>query len=434
MNLYLVENIVGFFVLDDDGKILSKRLYSASLKKVEIAKYILNFSLGDISPEIVNILKDLFSELNLGNKTLVVEDVSLGSKIRNMFSNESYEVVIENPSKGGIMFRRNLSHYLVNKEGIFENIEDYFSLLHDVATYVTRERIKLASEKRDKLIVQTIDAIDDINKTINLMASRIREWYGYHFPELDNIIENHKTYFSIVYNIGPRKNFTIEKLRDLGIDEKRAKIILERTKTSVGASFTSEDIQQMQKFAKYGYSLFELKDSLEKYVTALMEEIAPNTTAVAGALIGARLIRLAGGLDELAKLPSSTIQVLGAEKALFRALRKKSRPPKHGIIFQHPTIHRAPRWIRGKIARAMAGKISIAAKVDAFSGSPIGESLKADLERRIEEIKRKYPKPPVTAKPQKKVAKKKKAVPSKGKKKKRKKSKEKRKTSKGDKK
>jgi len=116
MNLYLVENIVGFFVLDDDGKILSKRLYSASLKKVEIAKYILNFSLGDISPEIVNILKDLFSELNLGNKTLVVEDVSLGSKIRNMFSNESYEVVIENPSKGGIMFRRNLSHYLVNKE------------------------------------------------------------------------------------------------------------------------------------------------------------------------------------------------------------------------------------------------------------------------------------------------------------------------------
>ena len=429
MNLYLVENIVGLFVLNEDGKIVSKRLYSESLNKDEIVKYLLSFSLDDISSEIINLLKDLLSELKIENNTLIVEDSTFGGKIRNIFSTTAFDIRIENPSEGGMLFRRNLTHYLVDEVGIFKNIEDYFSLLHEVATYVTRERIKLASEKRDKLIVQTIDAIDDINKTINLMASRIREWYGYHFPELDSIIENHKTYFSIVYNIGSRKNFTLEKLQELGIDEKRAKAILEKTRTSVGASFTNEDIQQMQKFAKYGHSLFGLKDSLEKYVTGLMEEIAPNITAVAGALIGARLIRLAGGLDELAKLPSSTIQVLGAEKALFRALRKKSRPPKHGIIFQHPAIHRAPRWIRGKIARAMAGKISIAAKVDAFSGSPVGESLKADLERRIEEIKRKYPKPPVTTKQPKK----KKIPTSKSKKKKRKKSKEKRK-SKGDKK
>ena len=433
MNLYLVENIVGLFLLDDEGQIKSKKLYSESFKKEEIAKYILSFSLEGISQEIIELIRALFSELSLNNETLIVEDNTLGSKIRSTFPDIPLEVRVENPSRGGMLFRKTLSNYLITELNLFKKIDDYFSLLHDVATYVTRERIKLASERRDKLIVQTIDAIDDINKTINLMVSRVREWYGYHFPELDSIIENHKTYFSIVYNIGPRKNFTFEKLQELGIEEKRAKIILERTKTSVGASFTNEDILQMQKFANYGHSFFELKDSLEKYVTSLMEEIAPNITVIAGALIGARLIRLAGGLDELAKLPSSTIQVLGAEKALFRALRKKSRPPKHGIIFQHPYIHRAPRWIRGKIARAMAGKISIAAKVDAFSGSPVGESLKADLERRIEEIKRKYPQPPTSAKRPVKVAKKKKTVLSKGKKKKRKKSKERRK-SKGDKK
>ena len=431
MNLYLVENVIGLFLLNEDGEIVSKKLYSDSLKKDEIVKYLLDFSLEEVPTELNSLLKDLFNDIDV-DTTVVVEDSHIGSKLKNMFSNKLFEVVVETPSKGGLLFRRNLSTYLIDKLNLFKELNDYFTLLQEIATYVTRERIKLASEKRDKLIVQTIDAIDDINKTINLMASRIREWYGYHFPELDSIIENHKTYFSLVYHLGPRKNITLDKLQELGIDEKRAKLIIERAKNSVGASFTDEDIQQMQKFAKHGYSLFELKDSLEKYVSSLMEEVAPNITAVAGALIGARLIRLAGGLDELARLPSSTIQVLGAEKALFRALRKKSRPPKHGIIFQHPYIHRAPRWIRGKIARALAGKISIAAKVDAFSGSPIGESLKIDLERRIDEIKRKYPKPPVTKQSTKKVVKEKKGSSSKSKKKKkRKKSKEKKKT-KGD--
>jgi len=96
----------------------------------------------------------------------------------------------------------------------------------------------------------------------------------------------------------------------------------------------------------------------------------------------------------MAKLPASTIQVLGAEKALFRALKTKARPPKHGIIFQHPLIHDAKRWQRGKIARALAGKLAIAARVDAFSGKYAGDALKADLEKRIEEITERYEKPP----------------------------------------
>jgi len=85
---------------------------------------------------------------------------------------------------------------------------------------------------------------------------------------------------------------------------------------------------------------------------------------------------------------------LGAEKALFRSLRTGARPPKHGIIFQHPLIHEAKRWQRGKVARALAGKLTIAARVDAFSGKYVGDKLKADLEKRIDEIKEKYGEPP----------------------------------------
>ncbi|MEM3356963.1 MAG: C/D box methylation guide ribonucleoprotein complex aNOP56 subunit, partial [Candidatus Bathyarchaeia archaeon] len=120
----------------------------------------------------------------------------------------------------------------------------------------------------------------------------------------------------------------------------------------------------------------------------------PNTRAIAGALLGARLIAVAGGLQNLVMRPASTIQVLGAEKALFRSLKTGARPPKHGLIFQHALLHDAKRWQRGKIARVLAGKLTIAARADAFGGKYIGESLKADIEARLGEIREKYKEPP----------------------------------------
>lgn len=133
---------------------------------------------------------------------------------------------------------------------------------------------------------------------------------------------------------------------------------------------------------------------MEKYIDDTMEEIAPNTKILAGSLLGARLISIAGSLMNLAKRPASTIQVLGAEKALFRSLKTGARPPKHGLIFQHNILHDAKRWQRGKIARALAGKIAIAVRIDAFGGKFVGDSLKKDLEERITEIKKKYKDPP----------------------------------------
>ncbi|PIX31908.1 C/D box methylation guide ribonucleoprotein complex aNOP56 subunit, partial [Candidatus Bathyarchaeota archaeon CG_4_8_14_3_um_filter_42_8] len=136
------------------------------------------------------------------------------------------------------------------------------------------------------------------------------------------------------------------------------------------------------------------RQTLENYLDKVMEEVAPNTKAIAGSLLGARLIALAGGLTNLARRPASTVQVLGAEKALFRSLKTGTRPPKHGIIFQHTYLHEAKKWHRGKIARALAGKLAIAARVDSFGGRCMGEELKAGLEKRIEEIREKYVEPP----------------------------------------
>ena len=124
-----------------------------------------------------------------------------------------------------------------------------------------------------------------------------------------------------------------------------------------------------------------------------MEYSAPNISYLVGPIIGSRLITKAGGLKRLSKLPSGTIQVLGAEKALFRHLKDGSNPPKHGLIFQHPLIHRAPYWQRGKIARAFASKIALAAKMDEHSDKFVAEELKKDLLERIEEIRERYPEP-----------------------------------------
>jgi len=231
----------------------------------------------------------------------------------------------------------------------------------------------------DKHVLQAIRAIDDLNENINIMSERLHEWYGLHFPELaDYALE--AQYAQLIATHGQRE----EILKTLGVQIE-----------SVGAELIEEDVSTLQDLAGALSSMYELKTSLETYVQKRMEEIAPNMTALLSANLGARVISLAGGLKRLATLPSSTIQLLGAEKAMFMHLRAGKAPPKHGIIFQHPAVHRAPYWQRGKVARTLASKATIAAKVDYFKGEFIGDKLTADFEKRVEEIKQKYPEAPL---------------------------------------
>lgn len=157
------------------------------------------------------------------------------------------------------------------------------------------------------------------------------------------------------------------------------------------------DLDQLKIYADIFLRLNAYREKLAVYIDEAMEEVAPNVRELVGPLLGARLIKLAGGLARMAFLPASTIQVLGAEKALIRALRTGGKPPKHGVIFQYPDIFRSPRWQRGKIARALAAKLAIAAKADAFTDNFIAPRLKEELLKRIQEIKTLYAKPPPKA-------------------------------------
>ncbi len=231
---------------------------------------------------------------------------------------------------------------------------------------------------RDRSLVQAIRNLDDFIETSNLLNERLHEWYGLHFPELADYAKD-KRYADLIAKYGNRDGI-IEEL-DIDIE-------------SIGAELDDEDMRAIQDLADTLCRIYDDKERTEEYISGIVKESCPNLCAIAGGPLSARLISLAGGLERLASLPSSTVQLLGAEKAMFRHLKSGKRPPKHGVIYQHPEIHRAPKWQRGNIARALAGKISIAAKIDQYGGEFKGDILNNEFKAKIEDIRRRYPDPP----------------------------------------
>ncbi len=255
----------------------------------------------------------------------------------------------------------------------------------------TKRKLGEAYREKDRYIIQAIDALDDVDAMFNLIAARVREWYSLHFPELNNIVKDHEAFLRLVYEVGMRDNFTEERVRSVvGTAEK----IIKAASDSTGSEMGEEDLRMVRELARLGLELRKYRSMLVDYISNAMEEVAKNIKYLVGPLLGARLLSKAGGLKKLALMPASTIQVLGAEKALFRHLTKGTRPPKHGIIFQHPWVRTAKRWQRGKIARSLAAKIAIAAKEDYFGGKFIADRLKREMEERVKEVKEKYREPP----------------------------------------
>ena len=253
--------------------------------------------------------------------------------------------------------------------------------------------IREASSRPDLHLVQAIQALDDTDKYLNITATRASEWYGLHFPELTQMVQDNVGLCKIIAEVGGRDAFTEDALAGRGFTDKKVQAIIEAKDRSKGGTISDGDLGRVKALASLAVQLGSMRDGLNGYVESQMKKVAPNVADVAGATIGARLMAKAGGLDRLAVLPASTIQILGAEKALFRSLRTGARPPKHGILFQHQAVHTAPKWQRGKIARTLANKIAIAARVDYYRGSE-DLSIKEGLDRRIESIKERYKEPP----------------------------------------
>ena len=282
--------------------------------------------------------------------------------------------------------------YIV-KAGFASSPDGAMQALRDFAISLSSSRVKEASEKLDLHIIQSINALDELDKIINTIGARMREWYGLHFPELDNLVQSLVAYAEIVSRGGSRDSITAEILQAAGMQDKKLEIILDGTRRSKGGDMTPENLAIVKRLADQVIAQSDLRRVLSDHIEVAMESVAPNVKELLTATVGARMIAKAGSLARLAVLPASTIQVLGAEKALFRALKTGARPPKHGLLFQHPLIHSAPKWQRGKIARAVASKVAIAARIDYYRHEGKDAAIQERLNTRIEEIREKYKEP-----------------------------------------
>ena len=282
---------------------------------------------------------------------------------------------------------------LVVKAGFANNEQDAMQALREFAINLSSSRVKEVSEKLDLHIIQSINALDELDKIINTVGARMREWYGLHFPELDNLVSSLVVYAEIVSKAGLRENILVEILQNIGLPEKKVEVILDAAKRSKGGDMTPENLAIVKRLADEVIAQSDLRRVLTDHIEAAMETVAPNVKELLTAAVGARIISKAGSLARLARLPASTIQILGAEKALFRALKTGARPPKHGLLFQHPLIHSAPKWQRGKIARAVASKVAIAARIDYYRHDGKDSTVYDKLKIRIDEIREKYREP-----------------------------------------
>jgi len=294
---------------------------------------------------------------------------------------------------------------LVNS-GFVNDENDAMEKLREFAMQLSSSKVTEVSQSPDLHLIQAINTLDETDKIINSISSRLREWYGLHFPELDNLIDSINGYSQIVLS-GTRENISKEDFEKAGFSKDKVEMLSLIKEKSRGGNISEKNFGIVQALAKQILELFELRKNIEEHVDEQMKEEAPNISAILGTAVGARILAHAGSLNRLARMPASTIQILGAEKALFRSLKTGANPPKHGILFQHATVHASPSWQRGKIARAVAAKAAIAARVDVFGGG-LNEMLLDKLNIRVKEIGDKYKKPVIKeSKPQPKAKRKK---------------------------
>ncbi|MDH7478356.1 MAG: C/D box methylation guide ribonucleoprotein complex aNOP56 subunit [Candidatus Bathyarchaeota archaeon] len=385
MKAWIVGCSFGVLAFNEKNELIAHVLFPKNPQKA--AETLMKIEAGKIVDEVRELVERLKKD---GYETFVFENSNLAKEVQEKLN---IKVEVSKPSPAGDALRSDMEGFAI-RTGFVENSMEFSLWTHKVSMEIAKLRVKGAVEKRDLIVAQAIQTLDDLDRTINLFMGRIREWYGIHFPELDRLVDKHETYARLVSELGNKENFTVEKLEKEDVSKAKAEQIAKVAQSSMGADITETDLTQIQALCRNVLGLYQLRQNLEQYLDMAMEEVAPNTKALVGSLLGARLIALSGGLTNLAKMPASTIQVLGAEKALFRSLKTGTKPPKHGIIFQHTFLHEAKKWHRGKIARALAGKLAIAVRADAFGGRHLGEELKAGLEKRIGEIHEKYAEPP----------------------------------------
>jgi nucleolar protein 56 len=379
--VYLSLTVFGVFVLDEEGHVTSKHLFYPDVDTA--ATNLIAVNNETLTGTITTSLK------GLEGKDIIVEDAMFA---RALSKSKDFKVRVDE-GNAPRWFRDSQDEFLI-EQGIVASREDIAVFRHDVSIILAKNKVSAASEEKDLLIKNAIDAVVEIDKSINVLIMRLREWYSLHHPSLNRLVEDQELFTKILVTCIGKSNIDKDCLESIEVPSSVAEQVIKALTGDIGAELQESDFVVIRRLAESVNGLYKMRNELENYISSMMEAVAPNIGALAGPMIGARLISLAGSLKELARKPSSTIQVFGAEKALFRSLKTGADPPKHGIIYRVPEVNTAPFWQRGKIARSLAGKLSIAARIDAYSDRDAGTSLREQFISRVDEIRKQNPEAP----------------------------------------
>ena len=379
MECYITYCVKGFFAFNGENELICEKLFPedeviSRLAEIDDKKIVLEES------QIINEVSSEYDEI-------IIES----NKRLSDYGND--RITIKNPNRAGDYLR---SHY----DEFDLNSDEIISIYQNLAIY----KIKKESAGEDKHLIQAINSIDEIDEAISKLIERIREWYALYFPEMD-IIKNNETYIRLI-----SQNKTKEEILKAKPDAFPQDIL------DLDDNINPMDLEIMNNYAKSIHELQKSRKNIEDYIDSKMESIAPNLRLLVGSTLAAKLISHAGGIKRLAMYPSSTVQIMGAEKALFRHLKSGDRPPKYGLIYQHPQVRGAKWWNRGKIARMLAGQISFAARRDIFTKT-FDENIADDFKSKVEEIEKNNPFPTKTTRKRKEEKGKSKSKRRKGKKK-----------------
>ncbi|CAM8914776.1 unnamed protein product [Rhodiola kirilowii] len=327
--------------------------------------------------------KDLrkFLRKHCDNETLAVADSKLGNAIKEKLK---IDCVHNQAVMELIRGLRSQMTELISGLAVQDLAPMSLGLSHSLSRY----KLKFSPDKVDTMIIQAIGLLDDLDKELNTYAMRVKEWYGWHFPELVKIVSDNIQYAKTVKLMGDRVNAAKLDFSEVLPEEMEAEL-KEAAMISMGTEVSDMDLMNIKDLCSQVLSLSEYRAQLYDYLKNRMNTIAPNLTALVGELVGARLISHGGSLMNLAKQPGSTVQILGAEKALFRALKTKHATPKYGLIYHAALIGRAAPKLKGKISRSLAAKAALAIRCDALGDnedSSMGVESRLKLEARLRNL------------------------------------------------
>ena len=296
--------------------------------------------------------------------SIIVEDKNLGTALSKLPGFNITAITGAPGTPEGEIFRSIREHITTLIPDIDEAGFKTMSL--GLSHSLSRHKLKFSPDKVDVMIIHAVHLLDELDKELNIFMMRVKEWYGWHFPELGKILNDNVAYAKVVMAGGMRDNIVKTDLSEI-LPEEIEQAVKTAADVSMGCEIAEEDLLNVHLLAEYVVMYADYRTQLSSYLDSRMKAIAPNLTAIIGPLIGARLIAHTGSLMNLAKAPGSTIQILGAEKALFRALKTKHSTPKYGLIYHSSLVGQATGRNKGKMARQVAAKSALGARIDALS-------------------------------------------------------------------